>query len=80
MKEDAEVNGPALSSHEDERITQFGKVMRKWRLDELPQFFNVLKGEMSLVGPRPERQFFIDQLIQLAPDYVNIQRAKPGIT
>ncbi len=80
MKEDAEINGPALSNHDDERITPFGKVMRKWRLDELPQFFNVLKGEMSLVGPRPERQFFIDQLVQLTPDYVNIQRAKPGIT
>lgn len=80
MIEDAEKNGPALSNHDDDRITPFGKVMRKWRLDELPQFFNVLKGEMSLVGPRPERQFFIDQLVQLTPDYVNIQRAKPGIT
>ena len=80
MREDAEKNGPALSNYNDERITSFGKVMRKWHLDELPQFFNVLKGEMTLVGPRPERQFFINQLVQLAPDYVNIQRAKPGIT
>ncbi len=80
MYEDAEKDGPALSSHDDERITPFGKVMRKWRLDELPQFYNVLKGEMSLIGPRPERQFYIDQLVQSTSDYVNIQRAKPGIT
>ena len=54
--------------------------MRKWRLDEIPQFFNVLKGEMSLVGPRPERKFYVDQIIEKAPHYRHIQRVKPGIT
>lgn len=77
---DAEKQGPSLSSKDDNRITPFGKVLRKWRLDELPQFFNVLKGEMSLVGPRPERQFFIDQIIQEAPHYKHLLKVQPGIT
>jgi lipopolysaccharide/colanic/teichoic acid biosynthesis glycosyltransferase len=77
---DAENNGPQLSSQNDKRITPIGKFMRKSRLDETPQFFNVIKGEMSLVGPRPERQFFIDQIIQRAPRYMHISSVKPGIT
>lgn len=80
MKVDAEKDGPALSKRLDRRITPWGKVMRKWRLDELPQFWNVLKGEMSLVGPRPERQYYIDKIVERAPDYKHLQRVQPGIT
>ena len=80
MVVDAEKDGPKLSKRLDRRITPWGKVMRKWRLDELPQFWNVLKGEMSLVGPRPERQYYIDQIVQHAPDYKHLQRVQPGIT
>ena len=76
----AEEMGPALSSDEDPRITPWGKIMRKTRLDELPQFLNVIKGEMSVVGPRPERQFFIDQIVQVAPQYRHLLKVKPGIT
>jgi len=77
---DAEKNGPALSSKNDPRITPFGRFMRKVRLDETPQFYNVLIGDMSLVGPRPERQFFIDQIVKEAPHYKLLQKVKPGIT
>ena len=80
MKENAEPNGPALSSDLDERITGFGRIMRKWRIDELPQFWNVLKGEMSLIGPRPERQFFIQEMSAIAPQVKHLQRVKPGLT
>lgn len=80
MYEDAELNGPALSSINDERITPFGKFMRKSKLDELPNFYNVLKGDMSLVGPRPERKFYIDQIVSKAPHYLHLQKVKPGIT
>jgi lipopolysaccharide/colanic/teichoic acid biosynthesis glycosyltransferase len=80
MFTDAEINGPALSSSQDKRITPTGKWMRKYRLDELPQFYNVLIGEMSLVGPRPEREFFINQILILAPHYKHLHRVKPGIT
>lgn len=77
---DAEKQGPALSSQNDNRITPFGKFMRKIRLDETPQFYNVLKGDMSLVGPRPERQYYIDQIVIKAPHYIHLQKVKPGIT
>lgn len=80
MYTNAEQYGPALSSENDERITPWGKVMRKWRFDELPQVFNILKGEMSLVGPRPERQFYIDQIVKIAPSYKHLSKVKPGLT
>ncbi|MFV0606415.1 MAG: sugar transferase [Niabella sp.] len=80
MVQNAENNGPRLSSKNDERITSWGKIMRKWRFDELPQFWNVLKGDMSLVGPRPERKFYIDQIIQKYPYYKYILKARPGLT
>lgn len=76
----AESAGPALSSSHDPRITRVGRILRKTRLDELPQFWNVLVGEMSLVGPRPERQFFIDQIMEKAPHYRHLHRVRPGIT
>ncbi|OFX90136.1 MAG: polyprenyl glycosylphosphotransferase [Bacteroidetes bacterium GWF2_33_16] len=80
MTADAESNGPALSSKNDYRITPFGKFMRKSKLDELPNFYNVLRGDMSIVGPRPERKFYIDQIILKAPHYLHLQKVKPGIT
>lgn len=80
MRMDAEASGPALTKDDDPRVTKWGKTMRKLRLDELPQFINVLKGEMSIVGPRPERQFFIDQILPQAPHYKYLQKVRPGIT
>ena len=76
----AEKGTPMLSSDNDNRITPFGKFMRGIRLDEIPQFYNVLIGDMSLVGPRPERQFFIDQILQRAPHYRHLHKVRPGIT
>lgn len=80
MYPDAEKDGPALSCDGDPRITPWGKTMRKWKLDELPQLWNILIGNMSLVGPRPERQYYIDQLLQVAPEYAILLKAKPGLT
>jgi len=76
----AETNGPELSSKKDNRVTSFGRFMRKSRFDEIPNFINVLKGDMSLVGPRPERKFYIDQIMARAPQYLQLLKVKPGIT
>jgi lipopolysaccharide/colanic/teichoic acid biosynthesis glycosyltransferase len=80
MFKDAEKNGPMLSSKDDPRITPFGKFLRKVRIDEIPQFYTVLKGDMSLVGPRPERKYYIDQIVARAPHYRLLHKVKPGIT
>jgi len=80
MHADAESGEPLLSSNNDNRITRIGRFMRKHRLDEIPNLINVVKGEMSLVGPRPERQFFIDEIVQKAPHYRRLLKVKPGIT
>jgi exopolysaccharide biosynthesis polyprenyl glycosylphosphotransferase len=80
MYHNAEENGPELSSKHDPRVTRFGQFMRKHRLDEIPNFLNVLKGDMSLVGPRPEREYFIEKITQEAPHYIHLHKVKPGIT
>lgn len=76
----AETNGPELSSDSDPRITKFGRFMRKSRFDEIPNFYNVLKGDMSLVGPRPERKYYIDKIVERAPQYLQLLKVRPGIT
>ncbi len=80
MYKDAEFNGPQLSSKDDPRITRFGKFLRQFRIDEVPQFYTVLKGDMSIVGPRPERQYYINLIVQQAPHYRLLHKVKPGIT
>ena len=80
MIHDAEKDGPALSSENDPRITKWGKIMRKWRIDELPQLWNILIGEMSLVGPRPERRFYINQIVSRSPYYKYLLKVKPGLS
>jgi polysaccharide biosynthesis protein PslA len=80
MINDAEKNGPCLSSENDDRVTRWGKTMRKWRIDELPQLRNVILGEMSLVGPRPERQYYIEQILQISPYFKYLLKVKPGVT
>lgn len=80
MYVDAEKDGPRLSHDKDNRCTPWGAVMRKWRLDELPQFWNVLRGDMSLVGPRPERAYYIEKIMEKAPHYKHLLKVRPGIT
>jgi sugar transferase (PEP-CTERM system associated) len=81
MREDAEAGGPAWTSEgEDPRTTRLGGFLRRARLDELPQLWNVLRGEMSFVGPRPERPFFVDQLRKVIPFYDERHSVKPGVT
>jgi exopolysaccharide biosynthesis polyprenyl glycosylphosphotransferase len=80
MIANSEKNGPELSSKQDDRVTKFGRFMRRARLDEIPNFYNVIRGEMSLVGPRPERKYFIDRIIEKAPHYVHLLKVRPGIT
>lgn len=80
MVADAEKEGPALSNDDDERVTPVGRKLRKYRLDELPQFWNVIKGDMSLVGPRPERAFYIEKIVKKAPWYSLVHQVRPGIT
>jgi exopolysaccharide biosynthesis polyprenyl glycosylphosphotransferase len=80
MRIDAESFGPQLAKENDPRVTKWGKTMRKTRLDELPQFWNVLVGDMSVVGPRPERQHFIEQIVERSPNYKKLLRVRPGIT
>jgi exopolysaccharide biosynthesis polyprenyl glycosylphosphotransferase len=80
MYSDAEINGPALSTDNDSRITKWGKFMRKWRIDELPQLWNILLSDMSFVGPRPERRIYIDAILKQAPYYRYLLKVKPGLT
>ena len=81
MTVDAEKNGPQLCSHKkDERLTRIGKFLRKHHLDELPQLWNVICGDMSFIGPRPERKFYIDQIMKRDPRYKNLYQIRPGVT
>ena len=81
MKMNAEEDEPLLfSQNNDERLTRIGKTLREHHLDELPQLWNVLKGDMSFVGPRPERKFYIDKIMEHNPNYVKLYQIRPGIT
>jgi exopolysaccharide biosynthesis polyprenyl glycosylphosphotransferase len=80
MVNDAETNGPLLSSADDSRITKIGQFLRRTHLDEIPQFYNVIIGEMSLVGPRPERKYYIEQIMERAAYVTHLQKVRPGIT
>lgn len=80
MYHQSEPNGPQLATLSDKRITPVGRFMRRLKVDEIPNFYNVLRGEMSLVGPRPERKFYIDQIVKRAPEYTRLLKVKPGVT
>lgn len=81
MRLDAEKDGPALYRHgKDTRMTKTGKFLRVHHLDELPQIWNVLKGEMAFIGPRPERQYYIDMIMERDPRYIYLYQVRPGIT
>jgi lipopolysaccharide/colanic/teichoic acid biosynthesis glycosyltransferase len=80
MINEAEANGPVWAGKNDDRITRIGQWIRKWRLDEIPQMVNVLRGEMSFVGPRPERAYFVEKLREEIPFYDQRFYVKPGIT
>lgn len=81
MRVDAEKDGPALYQHENEtRMTKVGKFLRAHHLDELPQLWNVVKGEMAFIGPRPERQYYINQIMERDPRYVYLYQVRPGVT
>jgi lipopolysaccharide/colanic/teichoic acid biosynthesis glycosyltransferase len=80
MVEDAETGVPILASENDPRITRMGRLFRKTRIDEIPQFFNVIRGDMSIIGPRPERSFFINQMRSELPEFTTRLAVKPGIT
>ncbi|MCL4107371.1 UNVERIFIED_CONTAM: hypothetical protein GTU68_067282 [Idotea baltica] len=77
---DSEPDGPQLAQENDDRQTPWGSIMRKWRLDEIPQFWNILIGDMSLVGPRPERRYFIELIAKEAPYYKQLIKVRPGVT
>ncbi len=80
MYEDAENDGPVLSSIDDSRVTKWGSTIRKWKLDELPQLLNILISDMSLVGPRPERKYYIDKVSVIYPYFKYLHQVKPGLT
>jgi len=80
MKNGSEPGEPLLSGLNNGKLTWFGKIMRPYRIDEIPNFLNVIKGEMSIVGPRPERKHFIDQIVKRVPQYLSLQKVKPGVT
>lgn len=80
MIDGAECGEPLLSGGNDSRITPIGRFMRRYHLDELPNFWNVLKGDMSVVGPRPERKFFIDKIVEVTPEYTLLHQVRPGLT
>lgn len=80
MEKDAESDGPRYAQKNDYRITYFGRILRRSRIDEIPQFYNVLKGDMSLIGPRPERPVFVEELSEMIPFYDIRHVIKPGLT